>query len=145
MSEEVVEATPPETQTESSEVASEAPAAPEQPAEPPEPKKRGRPPGAKDTVKRTRKPAVKLRVEPVVRDPPPATPQAPAPAPPTPSAEPSQITSLSLRPREPTPVYEPPSPRTLFRNHQEAVAREKRQKKQEEAKMYTANWVAWPG
>jgi hypothetical protein len=144
MSEEVVEATPPETQTEPSEVVSEPPAAPEQP-QPPEPKKRGRPPGAKDAVKRTRKPVVKLRVEPAVTDPPPATPQAPSLAPATPSAEPSQLTSLSLRPREPTPVYEPPSPRTLFRNHQEAVAREKRQKKQAEASMYTANWVAWSG
>ena len=68
MSEEVVEATPSETQSEPSVVVSEPPAAPEQPQ--PEPKKRGRPPGAKDAVKRTRKPVVKLRVEPVVRDPP---------------------------------------------------------------------------
>jgi hypothetical protein len=135
MSEKIIEA--PATQ-ESSETppvadltASEPPAASEAPA--PEPKKRGRPQGAKDTAKRTRKPVVKLRVEPIVREPlaMPKEPMAPPPQPP-------QLE------RQPLEAPEPKSPRTLFRMHHEAVVRERREKKQEYAQRYTANWTAWP-
>ena len=137
MSEPVVEAlasqesseTPPETDL----PALEPPAASE-PA--PEPKKRGRPQGAKDTAKRTRKPVVKLRVEPIVREAPavnnePAT-QAPQPLP--------QLERQPIALEAPAPM----SPRTLFRMHHEAVTRERREKKHEYAQRYTANWKAWP-
>ena len=84
----------------------EPPAVPEPPVleQPPtpQPKKRGRPQGTKDVVKRTRKPAVKLRVEPVAREPPP-TSQAPVAEPPV------QSVSVPAMQREPTPAYEPVS------------------------------------
>jgi hypothetical protein len=130
MSEEVVEIPQESAETPPEEATVEPPA--EAPS--PEAKKRGRPHGAKDTVKRTRKPAVKLRVEPLVREAPavPKEPVAPAPQ------APPQLE------RQPLEAREPKSPRTLFRMHHEAVARERRQKKQEWAQMYTANWTAWP-
>ena len=135
MSEQIVEAPASQESSETPPVA-DLPAL-EPPAEvpAPEPKKRGRPQGAKDTAKRTRKPVVKLRVEPVVRQPPAATNEPVAQAPPQPPLE-----------RQPIALEapEPKSPRTLFRMHHEAVVSEKRQKKQEWAQMYTANWTAWP-
>ena len=136
MSEEIVEApTLQEPPTKPLEEVLEPVATPSQ--SDPEPKKRGRPQGAKDIVKRTRKSVVKIRVEPLVREPPvtvtePTTaqpsshPQAPMPAPITFEAP------------------EPESPRTLFRRHHEAMSREMRQKKQEWAQRYTSNWVALP-
>ena len=36
---------------------------------PPAPKRKGRPPGAKDAVKRVRKPPVQIRVEPIATEP----------------------------------------------------------------------------
>jgi hypothetical protein len=131
MTEEVVEIpnesaeTPPE----------EATVGPPAEAPAPEAKKRGRPHGAKDAVKRTRKPVVKLRVEPVVREAPaiPKEPTAPPPQPPQLERQPIALEAP-----------EPKSPRTLFRMHHEAVVRERREKKQEYAQRYTANWTAWP-
>jgi hypothetical protein len=133
MSEEVVEIPQESAETHPEEAIVEPPAASEAPA--PEAKKRGRPHGAKDAVKRTRKPAVKLRVELVVREPPatnavPKEPVAPAPQ------APSQFERIAPE------ALETKSPRTLFRIHHEAAARERRQKKQEWAQMYTANWTA---
>ena len=67
MSEEIVEASIPQTSPAEAPVnVSEPPVIEEPPA--PEPKKRGRPQGAKDGVKRARKPAVKVRIEPVTRE-----------------------------------------------------------------------------
>ena len=138
MSEQIVEAPASQESSETPPVA-DLPAL-EPPAEvpAPEPKKRGRPQGSKDASKRTRKPVVKLRVEPVVREPPASTnePVAQAQAPPQPPQLERQPIALE--------APEPKSPRTLFRMHHEAVVREKRQKKQEWAQMYTANWTAWP-
>ena len=135
MSEEIVTApVPQETPEEPSAAVSEPPALEQ--ASTPEPKKRGRPQGTKDVVKRTRKPAVKLRVEPVVREPPP-----------TPVAEPQvpvQSVSVPEMQREPTPVYEPQSPKTLFRRYNESIAQERRQKKEHHAQQYIANWTRWP-
>ena len=139
MSEQIVEAPASQESSETPPVtdlpALEPPAATE-PA--PEPKKRGRPQGAKDTAKRTRKPVVKLRVEPIVREPPAVNNE---PVTQTPQAQaPPQLERQPIALEAP----EPKSPRTLFRMHHEAVVSEKRQKKQEWAQMYTANWTAWP-
>jgi hypothetical protein len=103
----------------------------------PQPKKRGRPQGTKDVVKRTRKPAVKLRVEPVAREPPP-TSQAPVAEPPV------QSVSVPAMQREPTPAYEPQSPKTLFRRYHDSILQERRQKKDEHAQRYVSNWARWP-
>ena len=137
MSEEIVEApTLQEPPTKPLEEVLEPAATPTPPD--PEPKKRGRPHGAKDIVKRTRKPVVKLRVEPVVREPPATEPVATLPKEPR------------VQPQAPMPAPitfeapEPESPRTLFRRHHEALSRERRQKKQEWAQRYTSNWVALP-
>ena len=96
--------------TENTEIPAEIPepveAQPEpEPAEQePEKRGRGRPAGAKDRVKRTVKP--KVRVEPI-----------PAEPPTEPAAEPSQ-------PSQPQPVPpppEPPSPRTMYRQTSEQL------------------------
>ena len=135
MSEEVVTTpVPQETPEEPSAAVSEPPALEQAPT--PEPKKRGRPQGTKDVVKRTRKPAVKLRVEPVAREPPP-TPVAEPPLP-------TQNVSLPARQREPSPVYEPQSPKTLFERYNESLTQERRQKKDQHAQQYVANWTRWP-
>jgi len=135
MSEEVVTTpVPQETPEEPSAAVSEPPVIEEAPA--PEPKKRGRPQGTKDVVKRTRKPAVKLRVEPVAREPHP-----------TPAAEPqvpAQSASVPATQHEPTPVYEPQSPKTLFRRYNESIAQERRPRKDQHAQQYVANWTQWP-
>ena len=135
MSEEVVTTpVPQETPEEPSVAVSEPPVLEQAPA--PEPKKRGRPQGTKDVVKRTRKPAVKLRVEPVAREPPP-----------TPAAEPqvpAQSASVPATQHEPTPVYEPQSPKTLLRRYNESITQERRQKKEQRAQQYIANWTRWP-
>ena len=136
MSDEVVETQIPqesaETHPEEATPSVEPPVAPEAPA--PDPKKRGRPQGAKDAVKRTRKPVVKLRVEPVVREPPAARSVEPM------AQRPPQLEQQPVALEAP----EPKSPRSLFRMHHEAVARERREKKHEWAQRYTANWTAWP-
>jgi hypothetical protein len=133
MSEEIVTApVPQETPEEPSAAVSEPPVLEQPPT--PEPKKRGRPQGTKDVVKRTRKPAVKLRVEPVVREPAP-TSQAPAAEPP--------VVPPALQ-REPTSAYEPQSPKTLFRRYHESISQERRQKKDEHAQQYVSNWARWP-
>ena len=137
MSEPIVEAPASQESSETPPVADlpalEPPAASE-PA--PEPKKRGRPTGAKDTAKRTRKPVVKLRVEPIVREPPTINNE---PVTQTPQAPP-QLERQPIALEAP----EPKSPRSLFRMHHEAVSRERREKKHEHAQRYTANWTAWP-
>ena len=104
----------------------------------PEPKMRGRPQGSRDAVKRARKPAIKLRVEPVVRE---SLAQPTAP----PAQPPPQRRQLADMDRYHTTVEpEPPSPRTLFRLHHKALFSERQQKKQEWAQRYTSNWTSWP-
>jgi len=133
MSEEIVEASIPQTSLEDAPVDVSDPVVEELP----EPKKRGRPQGAKDVVKRTRKPAVKIRIEPMIRELPAA---APTPAP----EAPVQNVRLPLTPREQPPAHEPQSPRTLFRRYNESMAQERRQKKQEHAQRYVSDWSRWP-
>ena len=138
MSDEVVETQIPqesaETHPEEATPSVEPPVAPEAPA--PDPKKRGRPQGAKDAVKRTRKPVVKLRVEPIVRESPAVNSEPVAQAPQT-------IPQLERQPIA-LEAPEPKSPISLFRMHHEAMIRERREKKREYAQRYTANWTAWP-
>ncbi len=102
--------------TENSEIAEipepvvEAQPEPAEPADPPAEEKRGRgrPAGAKDRVKRTVKP--KVRIEPI-----------PAPAePPAEPAEPSQPSQPQPQPPLP-PEPEPPSPRTMYRQTSEQL------------------------
>ena len=137
MSEEIVTAPVPQETPEEPSAVPEPPVLEQPPT--PEPKKRGRPQGTKDVVKRTRKPAVKPHVEPVVREPGP-TSQAPAAEP----QMPAQSVSAPAMQREPTPVYEPQSPKTLFRRYHESVLQERRQKKDEHAQQYVSNWARWP-
>ena len=81
----------------------EAPA-PEQPEPEPEKRGRGRPAGAKDRVKRTVKP--KVRIEPIPAEP---------------AAEPSQPSQPSQPQPAPPPPPEPPSPRTMYRQTSEQL------------------------
>ena len=81
----------------------------EAPVETPEPKKKGRPVGAKDTTKRTRKP-VQIRVEPL-----PEKPEPPAPTPkPEPIVEPRKPAEV------PVVIEEPKTPRTLIKRDLQA-------------------------
>lgn len=142
MSEAVVESLVSQPPQEEAPVAPEPPAIAEVAPEPvaPEPKKRGRPQGAKDTTKRVRKPAVKLRIEPIVKEAPAETP-TPVTEPPRPAPK-AQVTETPREP--PTPVYEPSSPRTLFRLYNQSLAQERHQRKQDQAQKYISNWSRWP-
>ena len=100
-----------------------------------EPKRRGRPQGSRDNTKRTRKSTVKLRIEPLVQEAPTQQVQT------LPKAEPK---TKAVAPDPPPVLEEPKSPRTLHRMYAESVLRERQQRKQELAEMYTRNWVQWP-
>ena len=97
---------------------------------------RGRPTGSKDRAHRTTKP--KVRIEPI---PQPAVPKqaAPAPAPQQPVHSAPEQTS----PREEPAVYEPRSPKTIFRIYQETVAQDRQRRKHEHASAYVANCSQW--
>ena len=102
---------------------------------PPEPKKRGRPTGAKDTTKRTRKP-VQIRVEPLQEKPEPPVPK------PEPIVEPR-------KPAEPpAEIEEPKTPRTLIKETSRhlislrALVNDNR--KDEMGKRYIQKWSKCP-
>jgi hypothetical protein len=101
---------------------------------PAEPKKRGRPTGAKDTTKRTRKP-VQIRVEPLQEKPEPPVPK-PEPIEPRKPAEP------------PAEIEEPKTPRTLIKETSRhlislrALVNDNR--KDEMGKRYIQKWSKCP-
>ena len=119
-------------------VPAESPPAVEAPApvETPEPKKKGRPVGAKDTTKRTRKP-VQIRVEPL--------PEKPADPAPTPKPEPVEPRKFAEVPVE---IEEPKTPRTLIKEtsrhlmNLRALVNDNR--KDEMGKRYIQKWSKWP-
>lgn len=105
------------------------------PPPPTAPKKRGRPQGAKDTFKRTRRPPVQVRIEPLET-------ASPEPKPDTPRAEPKHTP-------EPEPKVEvPKSPRTQMREATQHLvslrAAMNENKKAEHVKKYTEKWMTWP-
>ena len=109
---------------------------------PPEPPKRkGRPPGSKDTVKRTRRPPVQVRIEPL---------EAVASAPKSASKPPTLPPSAEPEPSRPELVVEvtPPSPRTQIREHTRHLIRlkadEHENKKAAHAQMYVSRWPQLP-
>jgi hypothetical protein len=48
--------------------------------------------------------------------------------------------SAPVTQREETHAYEPQSPKTLFRRYNEIIAQERRQRTDEHAQLYIANW-----
>lgn len=117
--------------------------------EPPAPKRKGRPVGSKDTVKRTRKPPVQVRIEPLEVKPP-EQPHVPTPKPepePTRVAEPAAASSLGCV-KKTIEVEEEKTPRTLLRETSKhlislrALVHDNR--KAEHAKKYCQNWATWP-
>ena len=100
----------------------------------PEPKKKGRPQGSKDTIKRTRKP-VQIRVEPLQEK------QA---------APPASKPEVSPQAPEPAPVEieEPKTPRTLIRETSRHLVSLRQlvndNRKSEMAQRYTQKWSKWP-
>lgn len=135
-SEPTVEA--PEAAVEAPEAAAEAAAAP---------KRRGRPPGSKDTVKRVRRPPVTVRIDPIL----PVEPEPPTP---------KHVDAKARRPaRVPPPAAEvpfddyeeqepPPTPRSMLRaasRHFVALKTLVQDSRQQEVRsMYTRKLTAWP-
>ena len=113
---------------------------------PPEPKKRGRPHGAKETIKRTRKPPVSIRIEPLeVRPPEPRVQQASAaPGTPRPAPEPTLVTEK----KAPVEIEEPKTPRTLLRETSRHLVSLRAlvhdTQKAERAEKLTQGWATWP-
>ena len=106
---------------------------------PPEPKKRGRPHGAKDTIKRTRKPPVSIRIEPLEVRPPEPRVATPRPAP-----EPTLVTEK----KAPVEIEEPKTPRTLLRETSRHLVSLRAlvhdTKRAERAEKLTQGWATWP-
>ena len=106
---------------------------------PPEPPKRkGRPPGSKDTVKRTRRPPVQVRIEPL---------EAVAAAPKSAPKPPVAVVPEPVRP-EPVVEVAPASPRTQYREHTQHLIRLRNElhenKRSAHAQMYVSRWSQWP-
>ena len=103
------------------------------------PKRKGRPPGAKDTVKRVRKPPVQIRIEPIV----PVEPVIERVSTPRPKAEPKVETKPTVEIEE-----SPPTPRTMLREASRhfvslrALVHDN--KKTEMYSMYTKKLTPWP-
>ena len=112
-------------------------------AQAPEPKRRGRPAGSKDTVKRTRKPPVQIRIEPL---------EAPiVNNRMNPPEQPKEIVSEpkeEVKPKPQPPPEEPKTPRTLLREvsrlHVSLRAAAHDTRKAENAKKYTEKWITLP-
>ena len=104
---------------------------------PPAPKRKGRPPGAKDTIKRVRKPPVQIRVEPINVEP------VERVSTPRPKAEPKTESKQLVEIEE-----DPPTPRTLLREASRhyvslrSLVHDK--KKSEIVNMYTQKLTPWP-
>ena len=115
---------------------------------PPEPKKRGRPHGAKDTIKRTRKPPVSIRIEPLEVRPPeqPRVQQAASAAPATP--RPAPESTLVTEKKAPVEIEEPKTPRTLLRETSRHLVSLRAlvhdTKRAERAEKLTQGWATWP-
>jgi len=136
-SEPTVEAQATEAAVESQAEAGEAAAAP---------KRRGRPPGSKDTVKRVRRPPITVRIDPIL----PAEPEPPTPR---------NVDAKARRPaRVPPPAAEvpfddyeeqepPPTPRSMLRaasRHFVALKTLVQDSRQQEVRsMYTRKLSAW--
>ena len=130
--------TPEAAVVESPEAAAEAAAAP---------KRRGRPPGSKDTVKRVRRPPITVRIDPIL----PAEPEPPTPR---------NVDAKARRPaRVPPPAAEvpfddseeqepPPTPRSMLRaasRHFVALKTLVQDSRQQEVRsVYTRKLMAWP-
>jgi len=106
---------------------------------PPAPKRKGRPPGAKDSVKRVRKPPVQIRVEPIV----PVEPVIERVSTPRPKAEPKVETKQTVEIEE-----DPRTPRTLLREVSRYYVSLRGtvhdNKKTEMYSMYTKKLTPWP-
>lgn len=107
----------------------------------PAPKRKGRPAGSKDTVKRTRKPAVHVRIEPLEVKPP-EQPRVPTPRP-----EPEPVTAPVAEPKQPVEIEESKSPRTLLRETSRHLMSLRSlvhdNRKADHVKKYTQNWATW--
>lgn len=112
------------------------------------PKRKGRPPGSKDTVKRVRKPPVIVRVEPIASEPiapersvvnEPSTPRHKTKAP--------KLEPLTVRPAQ-AEIEDPPTPRSMLRDatrHFVALKSLALESSKAELKhMYTKKLSAWP-
>ena len=103
----------------------------------PEPKKRGRPHGSKDTVKRTRK-TISVRIEPLDANPP-VQPRVATPRP-----EPAPVVET----KAPIEIEEPETPRTRLRETSRQLvslrALVHNTKKVERAEKLTQGWATWP-
>ena len=99
------------------------------------PKRKGRPPGAKDAVKRVRKPPVHIRVEPIIAAEPVVEPRL--------KAEPKVETKQTIEIEE-----DPPTPRTLLREASRHYVSLRglvhANKKTEVSNMYTKKLTSWP-
>jgi hypothetical protein len=80
-----------------------------EPMPPPKPKQKGRPPGSKDAIKRTRKPPIQVRIEPLEPEPEPKPEPKPRERTPRPPRE-SHVMSTEHEIEEPTL-----SPRSMLR------------------------------
>ena len=107
----------------------------------PVPKRKGRPPGAKDTIKRVRKPPVQIRVEPIATEPKPEPVERVST--PRPKAEPKVET------KDPVEIeVDPPTPRTLLREASRHYVSLRSlvhaNKKAEMCNVYTQKLTPWP-